>query len=127
MKYYDDDVDEDDFYLEDIEIETLDEKIQKFLSNETEPILDVCDLLNDIFPYMFNYKTNPKIISFLIDLKFNNLNLFLKTDKVDFYKEYKEEVDTSYYLFDKYSKNAKVPFNKETWIEFCYNELHFTF
>ena len=109
---------EDEFY------DSIDNKIDKFISDETDYILDLYYELKDKFPYFLDKMSFHNLLTFIINNKFTNvITKRYNPNTLDyFYSEYSSEITATLSIINQYlSKYKKFQLNFDTYIQFaCY-------
>jgi hypothetical protein len=98
--------------------------IDKFISNETDNIIDIYYDIQDRFPYFLNNSRFPDFMNFIID---NNFGLYNNNKKYNqahidyFIYDYNTEINTCLYLINKYLYYKKTSIDYTIFVEFAYN------
>lgn len=101
------------------------DKIELFITNETDYIMDLYYDLQDRFPYFLDKARFPDIINLVIDNIFgiykNNKRYNLK-DFEYFIREYNSEINASIYVINNYlSKYKKSTITYNVFTKFAYD------
>lgn len=117
--YRDNDSDTESVVTVDITLE----KIDKFISEETDYLLDLYYELQDRFPYFLDKMRFHHLSDFIIENKFNryeNNKNYLHLNY--FYSEYKDEINACLFIINQaLCKYKKFQITFETFIRFAYD------
>jgi len=97
---------------------TLEEQIDLFIVNHSDYLMNLYEDLKSRFSYFLNKMQFYDYLDLIISLNFNiHIELNAIANET-FIKENKNEIDTTYYIFNKYNKCNII--DKDVWINFCY-------
>jgi len=101
------------------------DQIDKFITYETDYIMDLYYDLQDRLPYFLDKAKFPDIMNFIIDNKFGlykNTKIYNSQNMVYFLHEYKSEINASFYVINNYlQKYKKFSLEYDTFTKFAYD------
>jgi hypothetical protein len=103
--------------------DTTFDTIDKFISDETDYLLDLYYDLKDRIPYFLDKMHFHHLSDFIIDNKFNTYENNKRYSNLDyFYSEYKTEINAALFVINGYlCKYKKFQITFDTFIRFAYD------
>lgn len=96
---------------------TIEYEIDKFITFESDNILDLYFDLRNKYTYFLNKMNSGDLLSFILDQKFGKSKTKKCTNIDQFLYYYNDEINTVEYVLNK---TSKYKFNKDDLILFCY-------
>ena len=107
---------------------TIEELIDIFMSNESNNIMRFYEEIQNRYYYFFDklhfYNFMDIIISLKFNLPFPNVNKNLITYH-DFIIYYQDEINTTFWLFNRYNQYSRHQIDKNVWTDICYQFTSF--
>jgi hypothetical protein len=121
----DDYLSDDSYETEEYQVD-IDDKINIFISNYLDNMIDIYLDFEERFSYTpafleYAKENSTILVGFIIDYLFKNTSIQTNKDTSKFERLYKNEINNSYNIIKNFTKHAygKV-INLNDWIQFCY-------